>query len=114
MGMEDSKDTETDDSFNPSGTVNCQDVSINNDTLEKEYKANTFHGAENEKKNMICNPEIKLENMESTDDLDTLIEKYRIQKSYVFLKRVEENPPKNNERRATSSNDITIRKTKRQ
>ena len=111
--MEDSKDTETDDSFNPSGTLNCQDVSINNDTLEKEYKANTFHGAEKEKKNMI-DPEIKLENMESTDDLDALIEKYRIQKSYVVLKRVEETPPKNNKRRATSSNDITIRKTKRQ
>ena len=112
--MEDSKDTETDDSFNPSGTLNLQDVSINNDTSEKDYKANTFHGAEEEKKNMICNPEIKLETMESTDDLDALIEKYRIQKSYVVLKRVEETPPKNNKRRATSSNDITIRKTKRQ
>merc|ERR1712208_59026 len=75
---------------------------------------NTFHGAEEEKKNMICNPEMKLENMESTDDLDALIEKHRIQKSYVVLKRVEETPPKNNKRRATSSNDITIRKTKRQ
>merc|ERR1712074_414687 len=79
----------------------------------KDTAANTFHGVEKEKKNMI-DPEIKLENIESTDDLDALIEKYKIQKSYVVLKRVEETPPKNNKRRATSSNDITIRKTKRQ
>ena len=79
----------------------------------KDTAANTFHGVEKEKKNMI-DPEIKLENIESTDDLDALIEKYKIQKSYVVLKRVEKTPPKNNKRRATSSNDITIRKTKRQ
>ena len=128
---EDSKVTETDDSFNPSGMLNCQDVSINDDTSEKDYKPNTLHGAEEEKQNMICNPEIKLENMESTDELDALIEKYRIQKSYVVLKKVEETldsditktrrerhkknsnstgPPKNNKRCAKSSNNITIHK----
>ena len=130
--MEDSKDTETDHSFNRLGTLICQDISINNDTSEKDYKPNmTIHGAEEEEQNMICNPEIKLENLESTDQLDALIEKYRIEKSYVVLKRVEETldsdnmktrrerhkknsnstgPPKTKKRRATSTDDSTIRK----